>query len=494
MTFSTVDEPRTAYGADALAARVAWLDQFDPSLAPAPELDDAAAVVAQVRAWLDAVGVRVAGARRRFEEAAARSSDKEPSPQPTTKAVPVPRPVGAGPGHASGREVRRRREAASGGELSGLFTNALASGLVSLDHVAALGRVRNTAELVACERELLAAAAARSADEFARWLRDWDDVVDRAKGIAIDDQRRDRRSLSFFEGELAMGGIRVLLDPFAYSLVRDAIFRMSDELWRHSGDRNATPAQRYADALVELIARGAGIRAAAAATPPPEASTTPAPPGAPAPPRESDDLSPKRAARPTMLVFINEATLYGRLDHAGIATTVDGTRISAAEARRLACTADLLPVVLGGDGAVLDIGRAARHASAAQWKALLARDGACVVAGCHAAPSWCDAHHCVQWEVGGHTALDNLCLLCAHHHRMLHRNGWTARVTGGRVALIDTDGQPIPTRCRTGPNPDQRARATSTRQPAQAPSTRQPAQAASTRERCGPDADTAVSA
>ena len=466
-----------------------------------PELDDAAAVVAQVRSWLDAVGVRVAAARRRFEEAARRASDQEPGPQPKPK--PVPRPVATGPGQASGREVRRRRDAASGASLSGLFINALASGLVSLDHVAALGRVRNTAELVACERELMAAAAARSADEFARWLRDWDDAVDRAKGVAIDDQQRDRRSLSFFEGELAMGGIRVLLDPLAYSLVRDAIFRMSDELWRHSGDRNATPAQRYADALVELIARGAGVRAAAVAASRPEAPAAPDPPGAPAPPGESDDQSPKRATRTTMLVLSDEATLYGRLDHAGIATTVDGTRISAAEARRLACNADLLPVVLGGDGAVLDIGRAARYATAAQWKALLARDGACIVAGCHAAPSWCDAHHCVEWEVGGRTALDNLCLLCASHHRMLHRSGWTAHVTGGRVSLIDTDGRPIPTRSRTGPNPAQPAqatatrqppRATSTRQPPRVTSTRQPARATSTRPRRESDADTAVSA
>ncbi len=489
MTFSTADEPRTAYSADAITARVAWLDQFDPSHSTVPELDDAAAVVAQVRAWLDAVGVRVAGARQRFEEAAQRASDQEPGPQP--KAKPVPTPVGACPGHASGREVRRRREAASGGERSGLFTNALASGLVSLDHVAALGRVRNTAELVACERELLAAAAARSADEFAGWLRDWDDAVDRAKGIAIDDQRRDRRSLSYFEGEFAMGGIRVLLDPLAYSLVRDAIFRMSDELWRHSGDRNATPAQRYADAMVELITRGAGVRAAATAAPRPEA---PALPPSPAPPGESGDLSPKRATRTTMLVLINEATLYGRLDHASIATTVDGTRISAAEARRLACTADLVPVVLGGNGAVLDIGRSSRYATTAQWRALLARDGRCIVAGCHAAPSWCDTHHCVEWEVGGRTALDNLCLLCAHHHRMLHRSGWTARVTSGRVSLIDTDGRPIPTRSRTGPNPNHPPRATSTRQPPRATSTRQPPRATSTRQRRGADANTAISA
>ena len=41
----------------------------------------------------------------------------------------------------------------------------------------------------------------------------------------------------------------------------------------------------------------------------------------------------------------------------GVGTLADGTRITADQARRLACTAGLLPAVLGGDSEVLDLGR-----------------------------------------------------------------------------------------------------------------------------------------
>ena len=42
---------------------------------------------------------------------------------------------------------------------------------------------------------------------------------------------------------------------------------------------------------------------------------------------------------------------------AGVGTLGDGTRISASEARRLACGANILPAVLDGDSEVLDLGR-----------------------------------------------------------------------------------------------------------------------------------------
>ena len=54
----------------------------------------------------------------------------------------------------------------------------------------------------------------------------------------------------------------------------------------------------------------------------------------------------------------------------GVGTLGDGTRTSAGEVRRLACTAGILPAVLGGNSEVLDLGRTRRLFSAAQRKAL----------------------------------------------------------------------------------------------------------------------------
>ncbi len=55
--------------------------------------------------------------------------------------------------------------------------------------------------------------------------------------------------------------------------------------------------------------------------------------------------------------------------------------ITAAEARRLACSANLIPMVLGSDSEILDQGRAQRLFTAAQRKALIHRDRHCRAEG-----------------------------------------------------------------------------------------------------------------
>jgi hypothetical protein len=67
---------------------------------------------------------------------------------------------------------------------------------------------------------------------------------------------------------------------------------------------------------------------------------------------------------------------------AGLAT-IDGlpAAISASAARRLCAKAGIIPVVLGGAGEVLDLGRASRLATPAQRKALIERDGGCAFCG-----------------------------------------------------------------------------------------------------------------
>jgi len=93
-----------------------------------------------------------------------------------------------------------------------------------------------------------------------------------------------------------------------------------------------------------------------------------------------------------------------------------GDRITAAQARRLACTAKILPVVLGGDSLPLDLGRTRRLFTPAQRKALLVRDRTCRAEGCDVPGAWCEAHHLDPWHTGGHTDLANAVLLCSHHH------------------------------------------------------------------------------
>lgn len=50
------------------------------------------------------------------------------------------------------------------------------------------------------------------------------------------------------------------------------------------------------------------------------------------------------------------------------------------------------------------------------------RDGGCVVGGCQVPARWTDAHHIRHWLDGGPTSLNNLVLLCRHHHTLVHED------------------------------------------------------------------------
>jgi Domain of unknown function (DUF222)/HNH endonuclease len=111
-----------------------------------------------------------------------------------------------------------------------------------------------------------------------------------------------------------------------------------------------------------------------------------------------------------------------------------GDQITAAEARRLACGASIVPAVLGGASEVLDLGRARRLHSPAQRKALRLRDRNCRAEGCDLPGHWCEAHHWQPWSAGGSTDLDNSLLLCHHHHQRVHDRAFRSeRLANGDV-------------------------------------------------------------
>jgi uncharacterized protein DUF222/HNH endonuclease len=120
----------------------------------------------------------------------------------------------------------------------------------------------------------------------------------------------------------------------------------------------------------------------------------------------------------------------------GGAVTDTGDRMSAATVRRTACDAKILPVVLGGAGQILDVGRARRLATGALRRALHIRDRGCTFPHCDRPPRWTDAHHLVTWAAGGPTTLDNMVLLCRHHHRLIHHP------TAGWQILMGADRRP----------------------------------------------------
>jgi hypothetical protein len=140
---------------------------------------------------------------------------------------------------------------------------------------------------------------------------------------------------------------------------------------------------------------------------------------------DEGSLPSRGGQRPHLVLTMKLTDLIEGLGSAVLDT---GGRISAAEARRLACDACIVPMVLGSDSLPLDVGREQRLATAALRDALAQRDHGCAFPGCDRPPRYCHAHHLVSWLDGGETKLTNLCLLCERHHVIVHRQGWRIRL------------------------------------------------------------------
>ena len=134
---------------------------------------------------------------------------------------------------------------------------------------------------------------------------------------------------------------------------------------------------------------------------------------------------PEMSTGATVVVTMTLETLAGGL---AAATLDTGDRIAAHTARRLACEAGIIPVVLDGRREVLDQGRRKRLFTRAQRIALATRDRGCTAIGCHTAAWFCHAHHDQPWATGGTTDLTNGRLLCPTHHRTAHDPRYDTRV------------------------------------------------------------------
>jgi hypothetical protein len=158
-----------------------------------------------------------------------------------------------------------------------------------------------------------------------------------------------------------------------------------------------TPARRDADALVEAMSRLL----------------------------DEGELPTRGGQRPHLVPTMG---LNDLINSIGTAVLDTGGCVSAAEARRLACDAAVIPGVLGSDSMPLDVGRHQRLATAALRDALAQRDKGCAFPGCDRPPRYCHAHHIKSWLDWGETKLENMCLLCEYHHTIVHRQGWHIRL------------------------------------------------------------------
>ncbi|GJF03914.1 HNH endonuclease [Pseudonocardia sp. D17] len=138
------------------------------------------------------------------------------------------------------------------------------------------------------------------------------------------------------------------------------------------------------------------------------------------------DVPARGGERPHLTVAVRLEDLENR---ARAACLDLGGPLSPEQLRLLCCDARVVPVVLGGAGQPLDVGRARRVIPDGLRRAIAARDRGC--ARCGRPPSWCEIHHVVPWESGGPTSIDNCAMLCRACHRLVHHGGWDVRLRDG---------------------------------------------------------------
>jgi Domain of unknown function (DUF222)/HNH endonuclease len=133
----------------------------------------------------------------------------------------------------------------------------------------------------------------------------------------------------------------------------------------------------------------------------------------------------------SLVVHVSEQQLR---EGAGAAVLETGAEVSIGQARRLACEAGILPLVLSGASVPLDLGREQRLFTRRQAIALSSRHQHCAAEGCERPFAWCELHHLRPWSEGGPTDLDNAVPLCGFHHRRIHHEHYTvARAPDGSL-------------------------------------------------------------
>lgn len=314
---------------------------------------------------------------------------------------------------------------------------AFAAGRITLRHAGVITRVLRADAAgrlapqvwTAVEAELADKAALYSSTELASWARQLVDALD-SDGADPDDERPppapvDELHLTPHPG--GSGG--TLRGRFDSAELYDAIATAVDALATPAdGDDTRSLPQRQAGALADVCGHAA----------------------------DHDQLPRTGGRRPHLTVLIELEDLERR---ARSALLDFGGRMLPAALRALACDAAVVPIVLGGDGQPLDVGRARRTVPDGLRRAVTARDRGCAFPGCDRPPSWCEVHHIVEWEHDGPTEIANLVMLCRHHHRLVHASDWVVRMRDGLPELVPPRWIDVQQRPRRQPRHDVAARA-----------------------------------
>ncbi|SED70678.1 HNH endonuclease signature motif containing protein [Ruania alba] len=356
-------------------------------------------------------------------------------------------------------------------------TMALRAGVISGDHAAALARHATTTDTLrerlshpdVGEDFLVAQARVLDADSFTRLVKTW---AVRADPEAAERNWREDSAKEHLFVSATTAGRRVdgWLDDTNGHIVEQAFAAVTGV---PAADDERTPSQRNAHALITLAQHvldsgqfqpTARVRPHLLVHVPADTlhrlTTTPTPIPDHRRPRCTcaSEAGPLETALPGLDHTAGHApgcpadpaapVISSTIDHEHLvgaepATLADGTPISHAELAHLTCDAEFTRIILNPAGQVLDVGRAQRLHTAAQTKAIWARDHHCQYPGCTAPPGLGEIHHSTWWSRGGHTNTHHGILLCWYHHRLVHQRDITITRHHDHWHFTTPSGHPI---------------------------------------------------
>ncbi len=320
----------------------------------------------------------------------------------------------------SWREARARVAIATSG--CSLVRAALDAGEITAEHAAEIAVMlaqapealeaqqlaADEAALVTLARQAIPSAVRKAGKRLlANWNLNFREPQDREKELAR--PKREFRYNWTRDGRLRFSGE---FDSETGRLAEDLFGPLArpEPKNEHGGPDSRTAAERQGDAVAAIFELAA----------------------------RADDLPQRAGERAVATVTVRPADLR---PEAGPVLPDDGDTMATSQLRRLPCDAKIYPAVLGGDGQILDLGRAARTATPAQRRALAIRDKGCTRPGCDRGPKWTTPHRIIAgrnfWATpGGRTNVNDLALVCERCHHLIHHGGWDIRLHHGVVCWI----------------------------------------------------------
>jgi hypothetical protein len=300
-------------------------------------------------------------------------------------------------------------------------------------------KVRAAVELATPETD---ARVLRQAEECT--VRQLRDLVQAGRGNP-DDESAKKYQGRYLRFNDARSSLTAQLPKDHYAMVRAAI---ADRAREFPSDGETRYDQRQCDALIDICLTGGGRSTAGgdtggssdadgatgAARSPGSAGTTT---GAGSPAASDSRTGMARDLVPTIspgrffvVAHTDLALLRGGT---GTAEIIRLGLLSREDVRRITCDATVALALDDAFGHTMFEGRTRRFPSDTQRREVARRDRRCRFPGC-ANATFCDVHHIVHWADDGLTDLDNLVMLCDHHHHRMHENRW--QVTGNANGVL----------------------------------------------------------